>query len=76
MPYIRSVVLAKGLAEVQETEVRKYVGRINGQGYINYLEPNSYQHTLRSYRKSFITALQMLYKSNGFSARYVLIERL
>ncbi|TXK21379.1 hypothetical protein FVR03_23365 [Pontibacter qinzhouensis] len=74
--YMRSVELARGLAEVQEQEVRRFVGRISGQGYINYLEPNSHLNTLRSYRKSFITALQLLYKSNGYAARYIVIERI
>ncbi|WP_187263933.1 hypothetical protein [Pontibacter beigongshangensis] len=75
MPYMRSVVLAKELAAVQEAEVRRFVGRISGQGYVNYLEPAGYQYALRSYRRSFITALQKLYKSNGYAARYILIER-
>lgn len=75
LPYMRRVVLAKGLKEVEESEIRSYMWRITGKGYKNYLEPLSSQHTRSSAIQSLITALQMLYKSNGYSARYIVIER-
>ncbi|AKD03672.1 hypothetical protein POKO110462_02445 [Pontibacter korlensis] len=75
LPYMRQVVLAKGLAEVEESEARRYVWRISGKGYKNYLEPYSTQSTKGSGITSLITALQSLYKRNGFSARYIVIER-
>ncbi|MFD2247148.1 hypothetical protein [Pontibacter ruber] len=75
LPYMQRVVLAKGLAEVEESEARSFMGRVNGKGYKNYLEPISGQNTKRSALQSLITALQVLYKSNGFSARYIVVER-
>lgn len=75
MPYMRCVVLAKRLVEVQDTEARSYVWRISGQGYKNYLEPLSSQTARPSALGSLVTALQVLYKSNGYSAKYVVIER-
>ncbi len=75
MPYMQRVVLAKGLTEVQEEEARSYVGRINGKGYKNYLEPIYSLNARVSATQSLITALQVLYKSNGYSARYIIIER-
>ncbi|WP_018478990.1 hypothetical protein [Pontibacter roseus] len=76
LPYMRRVVLAKRLTEVESADVRGYVGRVPGQGYVNYLEPIGKTSTTRSADKSFITALQLLYKRNGYSARYVVIERM
>ena len=75
LPYMRRVVLAKGLAEVEESDVRGYLGRIPGRGYKNYLEPFNTQNTRISALQSLITALQELYKRNGYSARYIAIER-
>lgn len=75
LPYMRRVVLAKGLVEVEESEARSYVWRIRGQGYKNYLEPLGSQRTKGTGIQSLITALQVLYKSNGYSARYIVIER-
>ncbi|MCC9134858.1 hypothetical protein ACFSKU_19855 [Pontibacter silvestris] len=75
LPYMRRVVLAKSLMEVEEAEVRSYVWRIKGQGYKNYLEPITNYNTKTTALKSFITALQELYKHNGYSARYIIIER-
>lgn len=75
LPYMRRVVLAKGLTEVEESEVRSYIWRVGGGGYRNYLEPLYSQNTLASPFQSLITALQALYKSNGYSARYIVIER-
>ncbi|WP_299757995.1 hypothetical protein [uncultured Pontibacter sp.] len=75
LPYMRRVVLAKNLQEVEEQEARNYVDRLGGQGYKNYLEPLSSHTSKGSGIQSLITALQVLYKSNGFSARYIVIER-
>ncbi|WP_266204576.1 hypothetical protein [Pontibacter kalidii] len=76
LPYMRRVVLAKGLTEVGEAEARSYMGRISGRGYKNYLEPlSSHNNNKGTGIQSLITALQALYKQNGFSARYIVIER-
>jgi hypothetical protein len=75
LPYLRHVVLAKGLAEVEEADARRYVGRMNGKGFQNYLQPIGGQQTKSSGIASLVTALQVLYKQNGFSARYVIVER-
>lgn len=75
LPYMRRVVLAKGLVEVEEADIRGYMWRINGMGYKNYLEPLNSRNTRTSAIQSLITALQALYKSNGYSARYIVIER-
>ncbi|GAB3526058.1 hypothetical protein GCM10027443_00840 [Pontibacter brevis] len=75
LPYMQRVVLAKGLVEVQESDIRSYVWRISGKGYKNYLEPLHSQNTRTTAIKSLITALQVLYKSNGYSARYIVVER-
>mgnify|MGYP005754234851 CR=1 FL=1 len=75
LPYMRQVVLAKALLEVEEEEIRSFVWRVRGRGYKNYLEPINSRYTAPSAVKSLITALQALYKSNGYSARYIVIER-
>lgn len=72
---MRRVVLAKGLAEVEEADARSFVGRIPGKGYKNYLEPLNNNNIRISAIQSLITALQVLYKSNGYSARYIVVER-
>ncbi|WP_439881877.1 hypothetical protein ACSX1A_01700 [Pontibacter sp. MBLB2868] len=74
LPYMQRVVLAKGLTEIEEADARRFVWR-SGNGYKNYLNPFSAQNIRVSAIQSFITALQALYKSNGFSARYVVVER-
>lgn len=74
LPYMRRVVLAKALAEVEETDVRGYVWR-SGSGFKNYLNPLNSQLTKSTAINSLITALQALYKNNGFSARYIVVER-
>ncbi|MBD1397098.1 hypothetical protein H9Q13_07965 [Pontibacter sp. JH31] len=75
LPYMRQVTLAKNLQEVEEPEARRYVGRVDGKGFQNYLQPLGGQQTKTSGKASLITALQVLYKSNGFSARYIVVER-
>ncbi len=76
LPYMRRVMLAKRLDEVEESEARRYVWRNEGGGYKNYLGSLSANHNARySGIESLITALQELYKRNGFSARYIAIER-
>ncbi|MBC5992600.1 hypothetical protein [Pontibacter cellulosilyticus] len=75
LPYMRRVVLAKGLMEVEEPDARRYVQRVEGSGYKNYLEPLNHLHARVSATNSLITALQVLYKSNGYSARYIVVER-
>jgi len=75
LPYLQRVVLAKNLTEVEEQEVRGLVQRSSHNGYKNYLEPLGLQTTYTSAARSFITALQALYKSNGYAARYVVVER-
>ncbi|MEJ8755952.1 hypothetical protein WG947_03010 [Pontibacter sp. H259] len=73
--YLQRVVLAKALAEVQENEVRTFLQRLNPGGYKNYLEPVHNPTTYFSADRSFISALQLLYKSNGYAARYIVVER-
>ncbi|PRY08846.1 hypothetical protein CLV24_12010 [Pontibacter ummariensis] len=75
LPYMRQVVLAKRLTEVEEAEARNFVWRIKGQGYKNYLEPIRNHATRSSALHSLITALQELYKRNGYSAKYIVVER-
>lgn len=75
LPYMRQVVIAKNLTDVEEPEARRYVGRVEGKGFQNYLQPLSSHQTKASGIASLITALQLLYKSNGFSARYIVVER-
>ena len=75
LPYMRRVVLAKGLQDVEEADARSYVGRVSGKGYKNYLEPLNNSSARVSAINSLITALQVLYKSNGYSARYIVVER-
>ena len=72
---MRRVVLAKGLADIEEADARKIVIRIPGSGFQNYLQPLGNQQTKSSGIASLITALQLLYKQNGFSARYIVVER-
>lgn len=74
LPYMRRVVLAKGLTEVEEADARRYVWRGDG-GYKNYLKPLTAQQARVSAIQSLITALQVLYKRNGYSARYIVVER-
>ena len=75
LPYMRSVVLAKSLSEVDSNDARRVVWRIQGQGYTNYLQPLSSDNSFLSAIESLITALQSLYKKNGFSAKYIVVER-
>jgi hypothetical protein len=75
LPYMRQVVLAKALTDVEESEARRIVARIPEKGFQNYLQPISGQQAKSSGIASLITALQLLYKQNGFSARYVVVER-
>jgi hypothetical protein len=75
LPYMRQVVLARPLTEVEETDARKVVARVPGKGYLNYLQPLGSQQTKGTGIASLITALQQLYKQNGFSARYIVVER-
>ncbi|MCJ8167308.1 hypothetical protein MKJ04_20880 [Pontibacter sp. E15-1] len=75
LPYMRRVVLAKRLDEVEESEARRFVGRYQEGGYMNYLGRLTQQRAKRSGTDSLITALQELFKSNGYSARYIAIER-
>lgn len=75
LPYMRSVVLAKRLDEVEEAEARRVVIRKSGEGYRNYLAPLYHVAPRYAAIDSLISALQMLYKRNGYSARYVVVER-
>ncbi|WP_299988390.1 hypothetical protein [uncultured Pontibacter sp.] len=75
LPYMRQVVLAKALTEVQESDARRIVMRLPGSGFQNYLRPLGGQQNKSTGIASLITALQLLYKQNGFSARYIVVER-
>ena len=72
---MRQVMLAKSLAEVEEADARRIVMRLPGSGFQNYLRPLGGQQTKATGIASLITALQLLYKQNGFSARYIVVER-
>lgn len=73
----KSVVLAKEFSEVKEIEARNYVEKFSNQTYTKY------KNYLRAGREdlqpssllSLKTALQALYKLNGYSAKFILIER-
>lgn len=72
---MRQVVLSKPLHEVTETEARRVVARIPGKGFQDYLQPIGPLQHKGSGIASLITALQLLYKQNGYSARYIVVER-
>lgn len=72
---MRQVVLAKALTDVEESDARRVVTRIPGKGFQNYLYPIGGQQIKSSGIASLITALQSLYKQNGFSVRYLIVER-
>ncbi|MBB6612415.1 hypothetical protein H7F15_15315 [Pontibacter sp. Tf4] len=75
LPYLPQVVLAKALTDVAEADVRSCLQRVPESGFKNYLQPLAGQQHYCSAKRSFISALQLLYKSNGYSARYVVIAR-
>lgn len=75
LPYMRQVVLAKALTEVEEADARRVVMRVPGSGFQNYLQPLGGRQTKATGIASLITALQLLYKQNGFSAKYIVVER-
>ncbi len=75
LPYMRQVVLAKPLVEVTESDARRLVARVPGKGFLDYLQPIGATQHKGSGIASLITALQLLYKQNGFSARYIVVER-
>lgn len=75
LPYMRNVMLAKRLDELEETDARKFVSRLSGSGYKNYLAPLYHVAPRYTATDSFISALQMLYKRNGYSAKYIVVER-
>lgn len=70
------VVLAKELSKVKPIGANHYVEHIGREGgYRNYLETNRNRNIKASPLASLITALQILYKVNGYSATYILIAR-
>lgn len=75
LPYMRQVVLAKALTEVEESDARRIVARAPGSGFADYLQPLGSNRAKGTGIASLITALQQLYKQNGFSARYIVVER-
>ena len=75
LPYMQRVVLAKSLQDVEEADARRVVSRGRGGGFKNYLEPFGSYQAKGSGMQSLVTALQALYKSNGYSARYIVVER-
>lgn len=74
LPYLRRVVFAKALADIDEKDARRIVTRTPGKGFHNYLQPLGAQQFKGTGIASLITALQLLYKQNGYSAKYVAIE--
>ena len=75
LPYMQRVALARNLTDIHEEEARKFVQRIPGKGFRNYLESPGNYNSPATGIASLITALQLLYKSNGFSARYIVIAQ-
>jgi hypothetical protein len=75
LPYMRRVVLAKKLTDVEEAEARTFVRRSGSKGFKNYIQPITGYNTTTTAINSLITALQALYKLNGFSARFIVVER-
>lgn len=75
LPYMHQVLLAKALADVEETDARRLVQRMPEKGFQNYLQPLGPPQHKSTGIASLITALQVLYKQNGFSARYIAVER-
>lgn len=73
-PEVKYVAFAKDLREIREIEAKHYVSEIGpGGGYQNYLRQD--KADLKSTGlESLKTALQALYKLNGYSAKYILIE--
>jgi hypothetical protein len=73
----KTVVLAKEFSEVKSIEANHYLETFHSR------DSNSYRNYLREGRQdlqpsgllSLKTALQVLYKHNEYSAKYILIER-
>ena len=72
LPLLRRTPIAKEFSRLREIEVKNFV-RYYTNGYQNYLRTDSAE--LKSTAlESLKTALQALYKLNGYSAKYVVIE--
>ncbi|WP_018478145.1 hypothetical protein [Pontibacter roseus] len=72
---LRRVVMAKEFKEVKEIEAKHYVERYGDYAYKNYLRADK-KNLKESGLKSLITALQALYKLNGYPANYIIIAGL
>mgnify|MGYP005749952089 CR=1 FL=1 len=72
---MQRIVLAMPLGDISETVARRLVLRVPGEGYKNYLTPISGCRTKSTAIDSLITALQVLYKQNGYSAKYIVVAR-
>lgn len=76
MPAVKYVALAKDFKDIKEIEAKHYVDSISSSdsgGYKNYLRTDT-GGLLSTGLESLKTALQALYKLNGYSAKYILIE--
>jgi D-ribose pyranose/furanose isomerase RbsD len=71
--FVKNVVLAKEFIRVKEIEAKNYVRSISGGSYKNYLRHDTAELKATGL-ESIITALQALYKLNGYSAKYIIIE--
>ena len=72
---VRQVILAKEFKEVKEIEAKHYVHGYGDYAYKNYMREGK-GHLKQSGLQSLITALQALYKLNGYSAKYIIIAGL
>jgi hypothetical protein len=70
---MKRAVLAKEFSKVKEIEVKKFVRSVGSTGYKNYLrtETQDLKGTGLAY---LITAIQILYKINQNSGKYIIIE--
>lgn len=69
------IVIAKEFTQVREIEAKHYVTSVGDGEYKNYLRHNT-TDLKGSGLASLKTALQVLYKLNGYSAKFIIIERL
>ncbi|MBX0335495.1 hypothetical protein K3G39_19855 [Pontibacter sp. HSC-14F20] len=72
-PKIRRVIMAKDFREVKEIEAKHYVQKYGDYAFRNYLREDK-KDLKESGLQSLITALQALYKLNGYPAKYIIIE--
>ncbi|MEJ8756247.1 hypothetical protein WG947_04515 [Pontibacter sp. H259] len=75
MAQLPHVKLAKAFSKVKPIEANHYAGSAGHGDYRNYLENSPTRNVKPNGLASLITALQVLYQVNGYSAKYILIAR-